>query len=219
MSARKFISLIILVLSIDMLAALCTAAPGGSEVASAMTAPPDTAKSRKPRFSVRHTAVQDKKDLKERTADLRDPDNVSTTVTYDEKDDTYTVGTTLDNGQQTGSSRQGASAGRTPTTPAANQQRGGSQRSTTQSGSGSNSTVSVGTGVPGQSGMTLGVATSYLDAPILMSPEEYKAWSLRQSMQRYYRMKNREAFENAGHNKFDFTDMHVNTLQYKVLKF
>ena len=208
MSARKFISLIILVLSIDMLAALCTAAPGGSEVASAMTAPPDTAKSRKPRFSVRHTAVQDKKDLKERTADLRDPDNVSTTVTYDEKDDTYTVGTTLDNGQQTGSSRQGASAGRTPTTPAANQQRGGSQRSTTQSGSGSNSTVSVGTGVPGQSGMTLGVATSYLDAPILMSPEEYKAWSLRQSMQRYYRMKNREAFENAGHNKFDFTDMH-----------
>ena len=40
-----------------------------------------------------------------------------------------------------------------------------------------------------------------------MSPEEYQEWSLKKSLQNYYRQKNSEAFENEGKNKFDFTDM------------
>ncbi len=216
-SARKIISILILALGIDLLAARgTTASENCGAAADAMVAPPDTAKEQKPRYSVRRTAVQDPKDLKNRTADLRDPDNVQTTVTYDERDNTYTVGTTLGEGdqakgtrQQTTTTRQQNTNTRQQTTntrqqnTSTRQQNSSTQRTTTSSAA-----VSVGTGVPGQSGMTMGVATSYLDAPLLMTPEEYKAWSLRQTMQRYYRMRNQEAFENEGKSKFDFTDMH-----------
>ncbi len=51
---------------------------------------------------------------------------------------------------------------------------------------------------------------SYLNTPILMTPEEYQQWTLKQSMGAYYREKNREAYETAGKSKFDFTDMHFN---------
>ncbi len=54
-------------------------------------------------------------------------------------------------------------------------------------------------------GMKLG--DSYLNTPILMSPEEYQQWSLQRSMHQYYREKNREAYESEGKSKFDFTDM------------
>ncbi len=48
---------------------------------------------------------------------------------------------------------------------------------------------------------------TYLNAPLLMTPEEYQDWTLRKSMQRYYRSKNAEEFANSGKEKFDFTDM------------
>ena len=48
---------------------------------------------------------------------------------------------------------------------------------------------------------------SYLNAPLLMTPEEYQEWTLKKSLQSYYRQKNAEEYSNAGKNKFDFTDM------------
>ena len=51
------------------------------------------------------------------------------------------------------------------------------------------------------------IGDSYLNAPLLMTPEEYQEWSLQKSLQSYYRAKNAEEFENEGNNKFDFTDM------------
>ena len=47
----------------------------------------------------------------------------------------------------------------------------------------------------------------YLNTPILMSPEEYQQWSLRRSMQSYYRQQGQKEFETEGKNKFDFTDI------------
>ena len=47
----------------------------------------------------------------------------------------------------------------------------------------------------------------YLNTPILMTPEEYQQWSLKQSMNAYYRQKNREEYDSQGKSKFDFTDM------------
>ena len=38
---------------------------------------------------------------------------------------------------------------------------------------------------------------SYLNAPVLMTPEEYTSWSMKQSMNAYYRNKNNEEFEKA----------------------
>ena len=48
---------------------------------------------------------------------------------------------------------------------------------------------------------------SYLNTPVLMSEKEYRQWSLRKSMQAYYRNKNEEEFKNRGRDKFDFTNM------------
>ena len=47
----------------------------------------------------------------------------------------------------------------------------------------------------------------YLNTPILMTPDEYQQWSLRHSIQSYYREKNRDAFKTSGKNKFDFADI------------
>jgi cell surface protein SprA len=135
-------------------------------------APADSVQKRKPRFSVRKTGTEDQDQLKTKTADLKEPDNLKTDVIYDEKDNTYTIGTTL--------------------------------TQATTSGKGGSSTSGSGTAPT----MTLGQATSYLNAPLLMSPEEYQKWSLRNSMQAYWRKKNADAFESEGKNKFDFTDMH-----------
>ena len=52
------------------------------------------------------------------------------------------------------------------------------------------------------------IGDSYLNAPLLMSPEEYRKWSERQSMQRFFREKNTEHIENKGQDKFSFADMH-----------
>ena len=49
---------------------------------------------------------------------------------------------------------------------------------------------------------------SYLSTPVVLTPEEYTTWSMKQSMDAFYRAKNLEEFEKAGKEKFDFTDMH-----------
>ena len=49
---------------------------------------------------------------------------------------------------------------------------------------------------------------SYLNAPILMTPEEYMKWSERKERQEFFRSKNTETYETQGKEKFDFTDMH-----------
>ncbi|MBQ5721115.1 MAG: cell surface protein SprA, partial [Bacteroidaceae bacterium] len=152
----------------------------------------DTTTRRKPRYSVRRTGTSDTDDLKKKTADLRDPDNLKTEVTYDEKDNSYAVGTTLDpldKGQKKGA---GASRRSTPTP---------------QSGK-SSATGPMGSILPTNSnGFNLTTATGYLSAPLLMTLEEYQEWSIKESMKRYYKQKNAEAFEQEGKNKFDFTDM------------
>ena len=173
-SARKFISTILVLVSINLLATMNTS-PIPAE-ASPSEAPADTVQKRRPRFSVRKTGTENQDELKTKSADLKEPDNLKTDVIYDEKDNTYTVGTVLDK----------PTTGRSGTNP------------------GTNTTGSNGASAT----MTIGQATSYLNAPLLMTPEEYQKWSLRNSMQAYWRKKNADAFEAEGKNKFDFTDMH-----------
>ena len=48
---------------------------------------------------------------------------------------------------------------------------------------------------------------SYLNAPILMTPEEYMKWSEKRSVQAFFRQKDAENVANQGKEKFDFTDM------------
>ena len=50
---------------------------------------------------------------------------------------------------------------------------------------------------------------SLLDAPLLLSPEEYAKWHERKSMQSFFRKKNYEEWDKSNKkDKFDFTDMH-----------
>ena len=55
----------------------------------------DTTQRKKPRYSVRKTTTETSEDVRHRSTDLEDPDNLKTEVTYDEESDTYNVGTTL----------------------------------------------------------------------------------------------------------------------------
>lgn len=48
----------------------------------------------------------------------------------------------------------------------------------------------------------------FLEAPYHLSPEEYQSWSMKRSLNAYYRKKNAEEFKQKGKDKFDFTDMH-----------
>ena len=54
-------------------------------------------------------------------------------------------------------------------------------------------------------GMKIG--DSYLNSPILMTPEEYMLWTERRTMQQYFRQKNSEAVRTKGKEKFSFADM------------
>ena len=205
MSARKVILALAVLISIAPLllpqGGEIEASPrGGLEEAS----PADTVPNGKPRYSVRKTGTEDAKSLRKKTADLQDPDNLKTEVIYDEKDNTYTIGTSFSGaddatGKGTGANRNTNTSRNTNTR---NQSTTGSASSTGAAGATSGSIL------PGRSGFTLGTATSFLNAPVLMTPEEYQQWSLQNSMQQYWRHKNEEAFETAGKNKFDFTDMH-----------
>lgn len=52
------------------------------------------------------------------------------------------------------------------------------------------------------------IGDTYITTPIMMTPEEYKAWSEKKSFADYYRQKNKEILEKKGKEKFDFTDIH-----------
>ena len=49
---------------------------------------------------------------------------------------------------------------------------------------------------------------SYLNAPILMTPEEYRQWVEKRALNDFFHKKNAENTKNAGKDKFDFMDMH-----------
>ena len=48
----------------------------------------------------------------------------------------------------------------------------------------------------------------YLSTPIIMTPDEYRKWSERQEMNRFFRGKNDEIVKAKGKEKFSFSDMH-----------
>ncbi|RKW60954.1 MAG: cell surface protein SprA, partial [Prevotella sp.] len=52
------------------------------------------------------------------------------------------------------------------------------------------------------------IGNSYLNAPIVMTPEEYFKWSEKEARNNYFRTKNDEIYKAKGKEKFDFSDMH-----------
>ena len=140
---KKWLYLLLLAISVNALAGM-----GGATLSNTtrglfpISAEPDSVK---PRYTVKRTAPHDEDDLRKRSMDLKDPDNLKTDTVYDPQTGNYTIGTKM--------------------------------------------------------------GDSYLNAPLLMSPEEYQEWSLQKSLRNYYRQKNAEEYANAGKNKFDFTDM------------
>ena len=52
------------------------------------------------------------------------------------------------------------------------------------------------------------IGDSYLNAPVLMTPEEYQAWSEKRELREFFRKKDAANVANKGKEKFDFTDMH-----------
>ena len=55
-------------------------------------------------------------------------------------------------------------------------------------------------------GMKMG--DSYLNAPLLMTPEEYRKWVEKRALYRFFHQKNEENVKNDGKDKFDLMDMH-----------
>ena len=88
------------------------------------------------RYEVAKTTPENEKDLERKAVDLRNPENLTTETTYDEKSHTYIVGNKI--------------------------------------------------------------GDSYLSVPLLMTPEEYAAWSMKRSLDAYFRNKNQEEFEKEG---------------------
>ena len=52
------------------------------------------------------------------------------------------------------------------------------------------------------------IGGTYVNAPIMMMPDEYRKWSEKKSFADYYRSKNQEILKTQGKEKFDFTNMH-----------
>lgn len=52
------------------------------------------------------------------------------------------------------------------------------------------------------------IGDTYLAAPVMMTPEEYRKWSARKAIERYFRSKNDEIYKAKGKEKFSFSDMH-----------
>lgn len=98
----------------------------------------------KPRYSVRKTVPETLEDIKEVPVDFKDPDNIKTEITYDEKNNQYIIG-----------------------------KKAGDQ---------------------------------YIETPIYLTPEEYNEWSMRKSLEAYYRSKNNELLTKEA-DKFSFADM------------
>jgi len=182
----------------------------GSSSAPVAQEPADTIGSEKPRFPVKKTSAENEKEAEPKAIDLRDPDNLRTEVSYNEKDNTYSVGTTL----QSSDSKTGNTASKENAT--SNRSTSSTKKSSTgkdQSDTSKNATSVTSTGTASGLGYTastqtpLGLTSSYLNTPLLMTPEEYQAWTLRQSFTKYFRDRNAEAYESKGKEKFDFTDM------------
>ncbi|MDE5948405.1 MAG: hypothetical protein K2G86_06450, partial [Prevotella sp.] len=51
------------------------------------------------------------------------------------------------------------------------------------------------------------IGDSYLNTPVMMTPEEYRSWSERRAMQEFFRKKDAENVAAKGKEKFDFSDM------------
>ncbi len=54
------------------------------------------------------------------------------------------------------------------------------------------------------------IGDSYLNTPIVMTPEEYRLWSERREREQFFRKKDAENVQNKGKEKFNFADMHFN---------
>ena len=52
------------------------------------------------------------------------------------------------------------------------------------------------------------IGNSYINAPIVMTPEEYFKWSEKEARNNYFRTKNDEIYKAKLKEKFDFSDMH-----------
>ena len=52
------------------------------------------------------------------------------------------------------------------------------------------------------------IGDNYLNAPVLMTPEEYRAWSEKRELRNFFRKKDAENVTNQGKDKFNFADMH-----------
>ena len=52
------------------------------------------------------------------------------------------------------------------------------------------------------------IGDSYINAPIMMTPEEYRKWSERKAFRDYFRSKSEEILKTQGKEKFSFSDMH-----------
>ena len=51
------------------------------------------------------------------------------------------------------------------------------------------------------------IGSNYVNAPIVMTPEEYMLWSERRARSQFFRQKDMENVKTKGENKFDFTDL------------
>ena len=52
------------------------------------------------------------------------------------------------------------------------------------------------------------IGDSYLNAPVMMTPQEYLKWSERRARQQFFRIKDAENVKAKGEDKFSFSDMH-----------
>ena len=52
------------------------------------------------------------------------------------------------------------------------------------------------------------ISNTYINAPVMMTMEEYMKWSEKQLMDNFFRKKNDEIYQAKGKEKFDFSDMH-----------
>ena len=52
------------------------------------------------------------------------------------------------------------------------------------------------------------IGDSYINAPIMMTYDEYRRWSERKAMKEFFRTKNDEGVKTQGKEKFSFSDMH-----------
>ena len=91
MRINRIITALLIAAGLNALAATMASHPFHTHPTSLAEAPADTTSGKRPKYSVRRTDKERTEDLKKKTADLRDPDNVQTEVSYDDKTDTYTM--------------------------------------------------------------------------------------------------------------------------------